>query len=229
MGAPDTPWWHTFFDATYADRNLVEHQAEEADRAAAFIVERLDLAPGAVLLDQCCGIGRISLPLARRGVEVLGVDITPAYVERATAAAAAEDLPCRFECADAFEYVAPAPCDAAINWFTSFGYAPDDRQNLRMLQRVHDSLETGGRFRRDRTARLARRRSVRADEPAAHRAGEEGVGGATPRLRDCGVPRHPRSRPRHDGTHQRPERSPRLPTRRRHTTMQTVGSSRPAL
>ena len=38
------------------------------------------------------------------------------------------------------------PCAAAINWWTSFGYLPDDDANARMLRRAYEALAPGGRF-----------------------------------------------------------------------------------
>jgi SAM-dependent methyltransferase len=88
----------------------------------------------------------LSLPLAERGIRVVGVDLISDYVEQATNEAARRGLECRFHRGDAFEFAAPEPCHAAFNWFTSFGYLEDDDLNSRMLQRVFESLKPGGRF-----------------------------------------------------------------------------------
>jgi SAM-dependent methyltransferase len=63
--------------------------------------ERLDLAPGAHLLDVACGSGQLALIAAREGVRSTGVDIAENLVERAQARAMAEGLPARFQVADA--------------------------------------------------------------------------------------------------------------------------------
>src|SRR5262249_25017981 len=73
-----------------------------------------------------------------------GVEQAASYVERARSRAAG--LPCEFDVGDAFEFVAPRPCDGAINWFTSFGYHRDDRINAKMIERAFDSLRPGGKF-----------------------------------------------------------------------------------
>ena len=145
----ETFWWTDFFDDIYADIGLVPatDRAQFARTATArFIVDTLRLEAGKTVLDQCCGIGRLSLPLADIGVRVIGVDQAPGYAARAQKAADADGLPATFYTHDAFEFVAPEPCDAAFNWFTSFGYHEDDAVNRRMLDRAYESLKPGARF-----------------------------------------------------------------------------------
>ncbi|MCI0363664.1 MAG: class I SAM-dependent methyltransferase [Phycisphaerales bacterium] len=140
------PWWHEFFDDDYAAFGLANDSPELVERIADFIVKALALSPGQAVFDQCCGIGRLSLPLAARGMHVLGVDRALSYIHRARNRAAQANLQCEFHVADAFEFSAPQPCDAAINWFTSFGYTPDDDRNIQMLHRAVESIKPGGRF-----------------------------------------------------------------------------------
>jgi SAM-dependent methyltransferase len=139
-----TPWWPAFFDETYASFGLVDRDPERARRTVDFLFDVLQLQPGMRLFDQCCGIGRLSVPLAERGIHVVGVDQAAAYVERARADT--RGLPAEFHCADAHAFVAPEPCDAAINWFTSVGYVEDDEANARIFERAHASLKPGGRY-----------------------------------------------------------------------------------
>lgn len=58
----------------------------------AFIVHVLDLRPGERLLDLACGSGAHALRFARRGPEVVGLDIAPSLVRYCTEQAAAEEL-----------------------------------------------------------------------------------------------------------------------------------------
>ncbi|MHC4219492.1 MAG: class I SAM-dependent methyltransferase, partial [Planctomycetota bacterium] len=132
-----TAWWNTFFDHTYAEFGLAAPDPEKIGRTVDFLFEVLGLREGMHLFDQCCGIGRLSVPLARRGIHVIGVDITAGYVDRARAEA--RELPAEFHCADAFEFVTDRHCDAAVNWFTSFGYSESDQVNARMFERAFAS------------------------------------------------------------------------------------------
>jgi len=141
-----TPWWRQFFDDDYAAFGLAAIDAERTRRTADFIIEALDLQPGQTVFDQCCGIGRLSMPLAERGIRVIGVDLIESYVAAARHRAQEDNLSCEFHQGDAHEFIAPEPCDAAINWYTSFGYDEDDAVNIRVLRCAFESLKPGGRL-----------------------------------------------------------------------------------
>lgn len=66
------------------------------------LVERLGISPGLAVLDLGCGDGTTALPAARRGAQVLGVDIAKNLVEAGKRRAAAEGLTnCAFREGDA--------------------------------------------------------------------------------------------------------------------------------
>lgn len=139
-----TQWWPELYDDLLADV-LLEDTSDIAETLR-FLALHLRLSPGARVFDQCSGTGRLAIPLARWGANVVGVEQAARYVERARAAARAANVAATFEVGDAFEYVPDAPCAAAINWWTSFGYLPDDDANVRMLRRAFEALAPGGRF-----------------------------------------------------------------------------------
>jgi SAM-dependent methyltransferase len=166
----DKPWWDSFFDNEYAAWGLSDFDNPIIPPTVDFLMDVLDLAEGRLVFDQCCGLGRISLPLAARGVQVIGVDLIDSYVEAARRRAADLNLPATFHQGDAHEFIAPESCDAAINWFTSFGYDEDDERNIRVLQRAFDSLKPGGRFALDYHSTpkvLAEFRATHVDRPKA--------------------------------------------------------------
>jgi SAM-dependent methyltransferase len=67
------------------------------------------------VLDVGCGPGRHALALARRGIAVVGVDISQTFIDLATAAAGAEALPADFVRADARTLAFDGEFDAAIS------------------------------------------------------------------------------------------------------------------
>jgi 2-polyprenyl-3-methyl-5-hydroxy-6-metoxy-1,4-benzoquinol methylase len=143
--ASTAPWWEALYDDLLADV-LLERDDAATQATLAFLQEHLRLEAGMRIFDQCCGIGSLSLPLAARGLSVVGVDQAAAYVERGNDAARTQGLDVHLVAADARAWRAPEPCHAAFNWWTSFGYAADDEDNRRMLERAFESLRPGGRF-----------------------------------------------------------------------------------
>lgn len=75
--------------------------AESFTVGAAEFVERLNLKPGMKVLDVACGTGNQSIPAARTGAEVTGVDIAPNLIEQAEKWAENENLNIRFHEGDA--------------------------------------------------------------------------------------------------------------------------------
>jgi len=71
------------------------------ENGARSFYERLNVAPGAHLLDVACGSGQLALMAAREGVRVTGVDIADNLIERAQSRSAAEAVPAQFRVADA--------------------------------------------------------------------------------------------------------------------------------
>lgn len=141
-----TGWWSELYDDLLADVLLDGTTDAEVDATVRFLAAELALAPGDRVFDQCCGTGRLAIPLARWGAEVVGVEQSARYVERARARARAAGVAAVFTVGDAFAHVPDRPCAAAINWWTSFGYLPDDAANTRMLRRAFEALAPGGRF-----------------------------------------------------------------------------------
>ncbi|MCK4317114.1 MAG: class I SAM-dependent methyltransferase, partial [Anaerolineae bacterium] len=71
----DWDWWAYQFRVVH--RQGVASINFWDDRLIAFVVPVLDLKPGERLLDLACGSGVHALEFARRGLEVVGLDIAP--------------------------------------------------------------------------------------------------------------------------------------------------------
>lgn len=82
------------------------------EQETSFLVDALGLGPGARVLDVGCGPGRHAHALGRRGIEVVGVDISHRFVELARAGAPPG---VRFERADARALAYDSEFDAAIS------------------------------------------------------------------------------------------------------------------
>ena len=91
---------------------------------AADFIERLNLQPGTRVLDVACGTGNLTLPAARVGATVTGVDIAPNLIEQAHANAEAEGLKIQFDEGDAENLpYEDASFDAVVTMFGAM-FAP---------------------------------------------------------------------------------------------------------
>ena len=103
-----------------------KERAPDETNALAAIFDENDVPGGGSVLDLACGIGRHSVPLARLGYRVVGIDISPLYVGKAREFAAGEGVEALFvegdmlDVPDSLEEY--APFDAIINMFTSHSY-----------------------------------------------------------------------------------------------------------
>jgi SAM-dependent methyltransferase len=77
--------------------------AKYLEPGAMEFLERISVPAGAEMLDVACGAGQISIPAARAGARVTGVDIATNSIEQARARAQDEGLDARFEEGDAEE------------------------------------------------------------------------------------------------------------------------------
>ncbi|MFX1579031.1 MAG: class I SAM-dependent methyltransferase [Promethearchaeota archaeon] len=123
------------------------------DARIAFTTNEIDeiksicrIAPDEVILDLCCGIGRHSLELARRGYKVVGVDRTRLYLEKAKAKADEENLPVEFVLDDMRTFHRNKTFDVVLSMFTSFSYFEDHEEQMLVLRNIYTSLRPGGRF-----------------------------------------------------------------------------------
>ena len=143
----EKPWyeqdnfWATFEPVLFTQQRITA-AAEEVEQ----VLMLLDLQAGAKVCDLCCGVGRHSLELARRGFDVTAVDRTQRYLGRARAGAKDEGLNVEFVAADARSFIRPEAFDVVLNLFTSFGYFEDDDDNTKMLENIHASLKPAGRL-----------------------------------------------------------------------------------
>src|SRR5512138_3064013 len=75
--------------------------AKYLEPGALDILSRISIEPGMRILDVACGAGQISIPMARAGAKVTGIDIATNLVEQARLRAKAENLDAHFDEGDA--------------------------------------------------------------------------------------------------------------------------------
>ncbi|MEP6902092.1 MAG: class I SAM-dependent methyltransferase [Actinomycetota bacterium] len=110
--------------------------AETFTDGAADFVGRLNLKPGMRVLDVACGNGNQSIPAARLGAEVTGLDIAPNLIEQARKWATSEGLEIQFDEGDAENLPYPdASFDVVMTMFGAM-FAPRPEQVSAELIRV---------------------------------------------------------------------------------------------
>lgn len=146
MESVDPRWYDGYFEEEWLDCIALRIPPERTEKEAQFIFDALALDPGARVLDLACGHGRISVELARRGLRVTGLDLSPRSLELARDHAANAGLEIEFVQSDMRELRFEEEFDAVINVFTAFGYFEDEAENQRVLERVERALKPGGAF-----------------------------------------------------------------------------------
>jgi len=138
-------WFRRWFGEEYL--LVYEHRdGEEAERDVAAIERLLGLRPGELVLDLCCGSGRHDLPLAARGLRVVGLDYSQELLSVARKARPSGERYPIYVRADARDTVfRDGTFDVVLNLFTSFGYFADD-ENKQLLRSVCRMLKPAGRF-----------------------------------------------------------------------------------
>lgn len=120
-----------------------ERIANSYEKGAAKFVEQLNLESGMRVLDVACGSGNLSLPAARAGADVTGVDIAEYLIEQAHAKAEKEDLKIQFDVGDAENLpYADAEFDVVMTMFGAM-FAPRPELVAAELKRV---CRSGGRI-----------------------------------------------------------------------------------
>jgi SAM-dependent methyltransferase len=147
--APPASLGSSWFDGVFFDDLRILLDAADPMKAnleARFLMEKLQLKKGRRFLDCPCGIGRISLPLARAGVRVTGVDLTPSYLAALNGKAIREGLRLTLVHADMRRLEFDGAFDAVGNLGTSFGYFDNRADDLRTLRQLFRALKPGGRL-----------------------------------------------------------------------------------
>ena len=129
-GTEQTHWTHRLFvDNAHLYLPFLEQargRAEQEVNALSALFAECGVPNNGRVLDVACGIGRHSVPLAKRGYRVTGIDISPLYIDKAGEYATNEAVNARFMVGDALDVgkllSEEPPFDACINMFTSHSY-----------------------------------------------------------------------------------------------------------
>lgn len=98
------------------------------------------------ILELCCGTGRLTIPLAKEGFDITGVDITASMLEKATIKAAEANLNIEFIEADMRALDLPQQYDLIFIPFNSIHHLYTNDDLFQTLQTVKKHLKKDGVF-----------------------------------------------------------------------------------
>jgi SAM-dependent methyltransferase len=113
------------------------------------IFEEFKVPKHSRILDVSCGIGRHSIPLAERGYNVLGLDLSPLFIAKANATAKAQRINSRakFRVADVTKIASVLRTEklfnVILNLWSSHGYYGEE-EDLRMFTALRDRAARNG-------------------------------------------------------------------------------------
>ena len=146
MTDTDVPWYKAFFGKDYLHIYEPVLTPERTKREVDGIVNLLGLPGGSSILDLCCGHGRHAIPLAQRGYQVTGQDLSEVFLREAETEAKAQGAHVRWIHGDMRNIPFENEFDAAINIFTAFGYLENQDEDQKVLQQVCKALKPDGLF-----------------------------------------------------------------------------------
>jgi len=134
----DDSFWRELYPLMFS-KERIDIADEQIEKALA-----LTKPTGNSVLDLCCGPGRCSIALAKRGYSVTGVDKTKYLLDEARTKAIAARVKVDWIRQDMRDFVRANCFALVLSMFTSFGYFDDKRQDLLVLKNMFASLQPGG-------------------------------------------------------------------------------------
>lgn len=142
-------WWNKLFNSLYlkTDGDVVENHANtQAD--VDLLIKAANIKESDSLLDVCCGQGRHSLELARRGFkQIQGIDRSRYLVRLARKRAQNEGMKVQFSEGDARKMrITKNSKDCVFIMGNSFGYFEHEEDDISVLKTVFKILKSHGRL-----------------------------------------------------------------------------------
>jgi SAM-dependent methyltransferase len=134
----DAWYWRKLYPFMFQEKDMAEVEAR-MDKAL-----RLTKPPGKAALDLCCGEGRYSIALAKKGLAVTGVDKTKYLLTKAQGAARSARVRVEWVRQDMRDFVRANGFDLVLSMYSSFGYFANQREDIRVLENILVSLRPGG-------------------------------------------------------------------------------------
>ncbi len=138
--------WHKSLYSEYFAKSGLDSKAKhsQARKEVKFLLDILELERGAKILDVPCGTGRHALAFGQRGMEVVGVDISPSCLKLARKnCKGLKNIKVKAGDMGQLDW-ARNQFDLVTNMFSSFGYFKTAGENKRVLAGFKSALRPGG-------------------------------------------------------------------------------------
>ncbi|WP_291723737.1 SAM-dependent methyltransferase [Bernardetia sp.] len=136
-------WFKTWFDSHYYHILYKDRDDTEARMFIDNISLYLNFLPNDKILDLACGKGRHSIYLNQKGLSVEGIDLSEESIQYAKQF---ENERLKFTQHDMREVYKSNHFDFILNFFTSFGYFPTDKENQQAITAMAKGLQNEGRI-----------------------------------------------------------------------------------
>ena len=133
----DASFWRELYPFMFSKERIADADQQIAKALA------LTKPTGKSVLDLCCGPGRCSIALAKKGFSVTGVDKTTHLLNKARANASAAHVKVEWVQKDMRDFVRPDYFALVLSMFTSFGYFDDRQEDMTVLENMFTSLQPG--------------------------------------------------------------------------------------
>jgi 2-polyprenyl-3-methyl-5-hydroxy-6-metoxy-1,4-benzoquinol methylase len=134
----DDSFWVEMYPFMFPEKRFADAY-DQIDKILQLVKPR-----GKMVLDLCCGPGRCSIALARKGFVVTGVDRTEFLLKKAKTRARAAKTKIEWVQCDMRDFVRPERFDLVLSMFTSFGYFDVKEADSIVLSNMFASLKPGG-------------------------------------------------------------------------------------
>ena len=134
-------WFEDWFNSPYWPVLYSNRNDDEAKQFLDALLNYLKPAPNSTMLDLGCGTGRHAKYLSEKGFNVTGIDISEKNIKDANAF---KNDKLEFYVHDMRQLFRPDFYNYIFNFFTSFGYFDDHKENLRALSVANKGLKSNG-------------------------------------------------------------------------------------
>ena len=134
-------WFASWFDSPYYHTLYKNRDEKEAQVFIDNLITHLQIPKGSKLIDIACGKGRHAKYFNKKGMNVIGVDLSPNSI---SAAKKDKNTTLNFAVHDMREVYKKGNFDVITNLFTSFGYFENAKDEQKAINAMASNLKSEG-------------------------------------------------------------------------------------